>query len=201
MGITRRSALRCGLGALLTVPFFGASSPKPVEMSNLRNEKPLVELAKKVTQRIAQERQERMAANTALLRKCGELGYNAKAQQEFAELLDEAMLPQILTDTNLDLQRDAPRVPGRVIIDCGSSIDWRLCYAHDARWDVVSHGLMLMTEEVIDKINERKDDASILRHFGVYNDPTVYKMKRMGFYCWAELDVAADKVSGHLNSD
>ena len=189
MGITRRQVLKSSLGALLTVPFIGMSSPEPVEIDAVT--RPTTKLVSLAKQREEAQQRIRIRRSTRLLRRCGNAQrYDNAAMNQFGETIYKGVWNGIQFNTGLE-RRDVQPGLWRACweqTDYASSVDWRLYHARDARWDIVARGLQLMEEDIVNKLNQAKVEGSFLRDFQLWPDPCLWSQGLMGFYCWAELE-------------
>jgi len=186
MGITRRQALKGSLGALFTIPFMGISSPKPVLVAATHAEQ-LVSLGER-EQALKNIEHRRMAR---LLKRCSNAQrYDEEANHQFAVRMHKGMLEKILRDTGLEYRERDHMMCNQSLLttDHGAAIDWLHKYAREARWDVVGRSFDIMAEMVARKVNSEKQPGSFISDFQLWEDPCMWKQRRMGFYCWAELE-------------
>ncbi len=183
MGITRRQALGSCLGTLLTVPFIGASSASQPSVKN------------QTYCECVDCRRKRYIKYVRVIKPFCELScFNNQTCRELAHHIQSIMLTDIINGTKLerrDVSNEVYDEMSMVRTDHAMSMDWLIGNTSISCKDIATC-FQHMSDGIIHKLNRAKRNNSSITYFGLWHDPCLWKQRRIGFYCWAELEVPYD---------
>lgn len=190
MSINRRQILLGGVSAMLTLPFVGTAEASLVRPKWIEEEKNKLSLQGTMCSD--------MSEPVDLLKRCvADDQYKQREMDQLAERVRLIMSKDIAQKTGLEVRRvpDGEFVKGMRDIDIGTAVDWKIEDAKNGRWDIVARCFETMVENMVTKINDTKDEDSFISFFYLFDDPCMWKQRRCGFYCWAELMIQESRYA------
>jgi hypothetical protein len=112
---------------------------------------------------------------------------SSEAAGKLTEPIFHKIKQELILQTNLPIKVPEVGVAYGDYIVLATSVDMLLQYAADNRQSIFMRMIEVMANSLSNKINKEKQSSSYLMDLNVFNDPSIHKMRKLGYYAWVNL--------------